>query len=167
MLEEWCAHWLRIKEVKPVILGYETNGRFVQTAPPETIMLAIALEAGMGETTGRIQIGIPFISMEPLVRQLSRGADTVPAPVAAPAAAPALRWNKSFDDVNVPLTAEWQGLALTAREVLALKVGDVLQLDPKCLQQISIRLADQPKFQGRPGAVAGQWAVELTQQVRP
>jgi flagellar motor switch protein FliM len=167
LLEEWCAHWLKIKELKPVILGYETNGRFVQTAPPETIMLAVALEAGMGESTGRIQIGIPFVSMEPLVRQLSRGADTVPAPAPVAAAAPAPRWNKSFDDVNVPVTAEWQGLALTAREVLALKIGDVLQLDPKCLQQINVRLADQPKFQGRPGAVAGQWAVELTQQIRP
>jgi len=65
----------------------------------------------------------------------------------------------------VPVTAEWEGLEMTARQILALKVGDVLTLDSQRAQHISVRVADMLRFQGRPGTVAGQWAVELTQAV--
>ena len=54
---------------------------------------------------------------------------------------------------------------MTARQILALKVGDVLPLDLQRTQQINVRVADMLKFQGRPGTLAGQWAVELTQAV--
>jgi flagellar motor switch protein FliM len=163
ILEEWCDGWRKLKDLKPVILGYETNGRFVQTAPAETTLLLLTLEATMGECTGLIQIGVPFVGMEPLVRQLAKSAEVTAAPAPPPAAPAPTRWNKSFDDVKVNLTAEWHGLELTTREILALKLGDVLQLDPVLVQQMKVRVADQVKFNGRPGTVAGTWAVELTQ----
>ena len=53
-----------------------------------------------------------------------------------------------------------------ARQILALKVGDVLPLDSQGSQQINIRVADLLSFQGRPGTLAGQWAVELTQVIK-
>src|ERR1700722_9017655 len=31
ILDEWCGQWKSVKELKPVILGCESNGRFVQT----------------------------------------------------------------------------------------------------------------------------------------
>jgi flagellar motor switch protein FliM len=165
ILEEWCGQWNRVKELKPVILGCESNGAFVQAATAETIMLVLALEAGFGEITGQIQIALPFAALESMVRQLSQGSEAPAKPAPTPVAA-ACRWNSSFDDVCVPVTAEWHGLEMSAREVLALKVGDVVKLSPECAQQIDIRLADLPKFQGRPGTVAGQWAVELTQLIK-
>jgi flagellar motor switch protein FliM len=56
---------------------------------------------------------------------------------------------------------------MTAREILALKIGDVLPMDARRMQKINVRVADMLKFQGRPGTLAGQWAVELTQAVNP
>jgi len=88
-----------------------------------------------------------------------------PFPPAAPPPAAAWKWNRCFDDVCVLVTAEWEGLEMTARQILALKVGDVLPLDSRRTQQVSVRVADRLTFQGRPGTLAGQWAVELTQPV--
>jgi flagellar motor switch protein FliM len=166
VLEEWCNHWKGIKDLKPSILGYENNGRFVQTVPAETIMLVISLKADFGERSGRMQLGFPFAALEPLIHHFSQGAETMtPAAPATPPPA-AVKWNSCFDEVRVPLTAEWDGLELTARQVLALKVGDILPLDSKHAQQINVRLADVLKFQGRPGKTGGQWAVELTNAVK-
>jgi flagellar motor switch protein FliM len=165
ILEEWCGQWARAKELKPVILGSETNGSFVQTATAETIMLVLSLEAVLGETTGQIQIAFPFAALESKVRQLCQG-EIVATPAPVPAAAPC-KWNSSFDDLCVPVTAEWHGLEMTAREVVSLKLGDVVKLNPECAQQIMVRLADLPKFQGRPGKMAGSWAVELTHVIKP
>ena len=65
------------------------------------------------------------------------------------------------------MTAEWEGLEMTARAVLELKVGDVITLASQSARQVSVRLGGLAKFQGRPGTIAGQWAVELTQAIKP
>ncbi len=72
IIAEWCSHWAKLKELKPVLLGHESNGRFVQTAPPETIMLVLTLEAGIGECVERMQIGFPYAPLEPSIRKLSQ-----------------------------------------------------------------------------------------------
>jgi len=166
-LEEWCGHWFTLKELKPVILGYESNGGFIQAIAPETIMLVISMEAGFAECKGQIQMGVPYAAMEPLIQRHCQGSQTLPASAQSTPPLPAApwKWNSCFDDVCVQVTAEWEGLEMTARQILALKVGDILPLDPKRLQQINVRVADMLKFQGRPGTLAGQWAVELTQAV--
>jgi flagellar motor switch protein FliM len=182
ILEEWCAQWTRLKEMKPVLLGCETNGRFVQVASSETALLVLTLGAVVGDHTGKIQIGIPFAALEPLIHQLTKSVVEVAAqavasspakpapatPAAAVAAAPVTpgKWNHSFDEVCVPLSAEWEGIEITAREIISLKVGDVLPLTPQVAQKVSVRLGDLPKFQGRPGSCAGNWAVELTQAIK-
>lgn len=168
-LQEWCAHWLKVKELKPVILGYESNGRFIQAAPAETIMLVVSMEAGFGECSGKIQLGIPFVSMEPMLRSMGHGVESPPAAPVAPAAspAPALRWNSSLGEMPVTVTAQVEGLELTARQILALKAGDVLPLDPEILQRVKVRIADVVKFEGRSGACDGKWAVELTKIIKP
>jgi len=165
ILAEWCSHWSKVKELKPVLLGHETNGKFIQTAPPETIMLVIAMEARVGNCVEQIQIGFPYASLEILIRQLTKSADMAADAPPQPSAKTPCKWNACFDDVCVPLVAEWQGLELAARDILALKVGDVLQINRQCVEQVKVRLADHLKFNGRLGTVAGNWAVELTQAI--
>jgi flagellar motor switch protein FliM len=166
ILGEWCSHWVKVKELKPVLLGYETNGKFVQTAVPETMMLVVVMEACIGACTGQIQIAFPYSSLEILIRGLNRSAESVPEAPAQTAVAPACKWNPSFDDVCIPVVAEWQGVELTARELLALKVGDVLKISGKEAQHIKVRLGETTKFNGRLGTVAGNWAVELTEVIK-
>lgn len=165
-LSEWCAHWRGIKELKPVVLGQESHGKYVQTAPPETIMLVVSLEARLGQCVENIQIGFPHAALEPLIRQLSQGAETLAEPVSTPAPKSPTRWNTCFDDVCVPVSAAWDGLEMTAREVLALKVGDVVTIATPNAGQLNVSVADLPRFNGRPGTLAGKWAVELTRALK-
>jgi flagellar motor switch protein FliM len=165
ILGQWCSHWSKVKELKPVLLGCETNGKFIQTALPETMMLVIAMAGRIGACVEQIQIGFPYSSLETLIRQVTRGADTVADAPSQPASKATCKWNPCFDDVRIPLVAEWEGIELTARDVLALRVGDVLQINGQCAQQVKVRLADHPKFNGRLGTVGGNWAVELVQAI--
>jgi flagellar motor switch protein FliM len=149
-------------------LGCETNGKFVQAAVPETIMLALTLDAQIGSCSGQIQIALPYNSLETMIRDLNRGRETVAAEAAPQTPVkPASKWNPCFDDVCIPAVAEWQGIEMTAREVLALKVGDVLKVTGKDAQNVKLRLADSAKFNGRLGTVDGNWAIELTEIIKP
>lgn len=159
ILAEWCHHWASVQELRPIMLGHENNGRFLQTAPRDTIMLVLAMEAKVGDCLEQMQIALPCFTLEPLIRKLGHinGESTEEvAPVSA------VRWNRNFDDVPVPVTAMWDDLKLTARDIVNLKVGDILPLDPKSVQQVKLRLADTPKFEGHLGTTDGKWAVAVT-----
>jgi len=166
VFEEWCANWASVKELKPVALGSETSGDFLQTSPPQTNMLTLSLHLTMGEVEDQIVLAIPHPALEPLIRQLTGDTASPPASTPAQPSPAPLRWNPSLDEVKIGVTAEWQGLELTAREILNLKPGDVLPLDSDRASNVTVRLGDLPKFNGRLGAVAEKWAVELSQPIK-
>jgi flagellar motor switch protein FliM len=160
ILGEWCNHWTSVQELRPVLLGHENNGQFLQTAPHDTIMLVLAMEAKIGDCLEQIQIALPCFTLEPLIRKLAHVTDDESEnsrPVVA-----ALKWNRNFDEVPVPVTAMWDDLILTAREVANLKPGDILPLDPRSTRQVKLRLANMPKFEGNLGTTGGKWAVAVT-----
>jgi flagellar motor switch protein FliM len=165
ILEEWCNNWAVVKPLKPTVLGCESNGRFLQTAPPQTNMLTLAIDARLGDCTGQIKLAFPYTALEPCLRQLCGGSELAPE-TPAPAPSAPVKWNRCLDDVTLPVTAEWQGLELSARDVLHLKVGDVLEVSPQLAQQVCLRLGDNSKFNGRLGTIAGHWAVELTENIK-
>lgn len=159
VISEWCNHWPEMRGLHPSLLGHENNSRYLQTATPDAAMLVLTLTGGIGEQAEPLQLVFPYATVEPLVRLLSPslpGTEAVPVPATKP------RWNAEFDDVRVPIVAEWHGLKMSAGEMSKLKVGDLLALDPACAAQVHLRLGDVPKFIGRPGTSEGKWAVQLT-----
>ena len=162
VLTEWCNHWPEMRELRPALLGFENNSRFLQTSTPDTAMLVLTMDCRIGEQVEPIQIVFPYATVEPLVRLLS---PSLPEADEAPARAARLVWNPEFDDVKVPVIAEWQGLKMFASQITQLKSGDVLALDPACAAQVQLSFSRVPKFTGRPGTSGGKWAVQLTRAV--
>ena len=116
LLHEWCDRWAGVKGLKPVILGYESDGSFIQTISADTIMLVVSMSAEFGDCRGQIQMGFPFAAVEPLIRPVCKGAEpATPSIQPSPArTAAARKWNSCFDEVRVPVKAQWEGLELTA-----------------------------------------------------
>ncbi len=159
VISEWCNHWPEMRGLQPSLLGHENNSRYLQTATPDTAMLILTMSGGIGEQSEPIQIVFPYATVEPLVRLLS---PSLPTSETAPTRAAKPKWNAEFNDVKVPVIAEWHGLKMSASEISRLKVGDTLALDPACAAQVHLRLSHVPKFTGRPGTSGGKWAVQLT-----
>ena len=65
ILSEWCHHWASVQELRPVLLGHENNGQFLQTAPHDTIMLVLTMEAKVGDCLEQMQIALPCFTLEP------------------------------------------------------------------------------------------------------
>jgi len=168
IIGEWCNQWSKLRELHPVLLGHENSGRFLQTSVPDAIMIALTMEARIGDCEGQFQIGFPYTTIEPLIHELglkfNPQAEENAAAVAKAVAQP--KWNHDLADVSVPVTAEWPGMELAARSLARLKVGDVLPLPVDFASQIELRLAQMPKFQGRLGTRDQHWAVEVTKVLR-
>lgn len=159
VINEWCNHWPEMRELKPALLGHENNSRFLQTATPETAMLILTITGGIGEQSESIQLVFPYATVEPLMRLLT---PALPVPDATQSQVAPPQWNPEFNEIKVPVLAEWEGLKMSAGDITRLKPGDLLMLDPACAAQVQILFNHIPKFTGRPGTTAGKWAVQLT-----
>jgi flagellar motor switch protein FliM len=159
LLEEWCNQWRAEQELRPLIIGHENSGRFLQTSPKNAIVLVLALEAAIGDCSEQIQIGVPYYTIEPVVKKMQarRQKETEISQIEKKAA-----WLASYDGITVPVRAEWQAFELTAREISLLRVGDVVELPPDIIGKTRVSLAGTPKFTGRAGQEEGRVAVELT-----
>lgn len=163
VLEEWCRQWKIEQELDTSIIGHESNGRFLETSPADAIMLVLSMEAGVGDCSEAIQIGIPYYTLEPIIKKMhdakerDLGLDTANAESV---------WQKSFDEIDIPVQAEWCGETLTAKEVLNLRRGDVIRFPRSVLKNTRVRLANTVRFTGEVGLENNKVAVKISQKIQ-
>ena len=164
LLEEWCGQWKMEKDLRPVLIGHENNGRFLQTSPKDAVVLALSLEATFGDCSEQIQIGVPYYLIEPVVRRMQtrRQKDAAIAPVEKRA-----EWHPAYDRISMPVRAEWSGLELSLRELTCLRVGDVIELPATLFNETQVLLNGSAKFIGSIGHDSDRVAVQLTRQLSP
>ena len=157
ILEEWCNQWNTVMKLNPSIVGTESTGKFLQTSPPDAMMLVLVLEASFGDVSGPLRIAVPYYTMEPV---LSRLLQAVPSSEKQKNAKP-LRWHETYNEIPVDISAEWDAFQLTLRDVSNLEVGDVLELNPDLLAQTNLRIAGNTCFVGEIGLDGEQVAFQV------
>jgi flagellar motor switch protein FliM len=164
ILEEWCRQWKGEVELRPAIMSHESNGLYLRTSPRDAMMLALALEASFGDCIGQIQVGIPYYTIEPMVKRLQakRQKDTSVGVLMKKAT-----WQRSYERINVPVRAQWDAFEATLREVASMRVGDVIEMPAELFQRTRILLNGVPKFIGAVGINDNRVAVQITAKLPP
>ena len=164
ILDEWCAQWKTEQELHPLVIGHENNGRFLQTSPKDAIILALTLECNFGDCSEQIQIGLPYYTIEPMVKtmQARRQKDNTTKPVAKRA-----EWQASYDRISMPMRAEWNAFELSVREITSLRVGDVIEMPASQCAETRVLLNGTPKFVGTIGLDSDRVAIQLTRKLPP
>lgn len=163
LLEEWCALWKTGEELRPQIVGHESNGRFLQTSSRDTVVLVLTLEAAFGDCAEPVRLGVPYYLIEPVVKKLQARRQKEAA--AAPAAAKRTGWHPAYDHVAMPVRAEWQVFDLSLREIAGLRVGDVIEMPASTFNDTRVLLNGTPKFAGTVGLDTDRVAVQLTRKL--
>ncbi|MCI0535282.1 MAG: FliM/FliN family flagellar motor switch protein [Verrucomicrobiales bacterium] len=162
ILEDWCATCAKPQDCQPVLLGHETDSRYLQTSPPDSTVFVISAAVSLAEVSGQIQIAFPLSTLEPSIRSLRqdlKGVVESPADLVSPRS---VRWNKALEDMNISVTAELPPLQTPARAVARLRVGDIVPLPPEFANRVQMRLEGMLRFTGRLGTRDGRWAIEVT-----
>jgi flagellar motor switch protein FliM len=164
ILEEWCAQWKQEQELHPQLVGHESNGRFLQTSPKDSVILALTLETNFGDCAEQIQIGVPYYTIEPLVKamQARRAKDST---VASEIVNKKVEWQPVYEKVTIPVRAEWDAFELSLREIVSLRVGDVIEMNADVLDKTRVLLNGCQKFLGSVGLDSDKVAIKLNQRV--
>lgn len=158
MLKGLQTCWEPIYPVN-IAVGYtETNPDFVRFVDPKDFVL-LSLFSLKGKTfSGNLHLSMSYLMLEPIRDHLS--------PSYLVRSKTALGQNPQIRtllaDVRVNLTAELGKTVLTVRDLLKLKVNDVIHLDKGPEDTVMILVEGQPKYGGSPGVVKGNRAVQIT-----
>jgi flagellar motor switch protein FliM len=118
----------------------------VRVMPPTEAVVAIGIEAQVGQTTEVINLAIPSIFVKQLRHLFDRMRwvhQTDPRPEEQFRIAELLR------AVDVEMEVRLEGSSLPIRDLIGLKAGDVLQLDYPEDRKAGGLLNGEPKFLGR------------------
>ncbi len=162
--DEWCGQWPVPTPLKSVIFGNERSGRFLRTAAGDTMMLALTLETALGDAVETLRLAVPYPMIEPAVKAVlpARSRDSSRESPPTPAAS---SWRQVYEQVNVPLQAEWDAFTLSLRDLSALQIGDVLELPTGIVERTRVALNAQTKFIATAGLEGARVVVKLTQRL--
>ncbi len=164
--EDWCRQWPEGRDAPPLLIGYETNGKFLQTSPENTTVLVITLEASLGQRAQTIQIALPFAALTAsLKRTPGTAAPREPRPAAPPPDKAVLARRAVTALVTLPVVAAWVVAALPLRDLLGLRASDVLELPAETLSQTRLSFTGRPMFVGAAGVRDGRVAVQLDRRL--
>jgi flagellar motor switch protein FliM len=149
--------WKTIDPIRIAIKRAEIKPEFVHLASPSDLMVVIVFAVKGQEFSGNIHLCIPYLMLEPIKDKLSsqylRGKNQEHT------------WSEQLEmllqDTPVTLIAELGITTRSVKDLLDLKVNDVLQLNTGPEDLISLTVDHVPKYLGYPGIIKGNRAVEI------
>lgn len=147
------------RELQPLeieILRQDTDVLGISIAGPDDHLVVFELAVTLGEDAHAVRIALPYLSIEPIRRTLSRRqANERPLNHE--------RWMDlllaQIKEAEVELVAELATADATVADLMALKAGDFIELDLR--QSLEVRIADVPVMRCGYGISNGHYAIRV------
>ncbi len=166
-MREWANFWKFEEPLRVIMLGHESDPSHIPSSGMDETFYHISIEAEIGDCMDQMQMLFPVRGLEPLVHNLAHQSESVIDDEEDHWKQAKQEWNSAYDKVKMPLVAQWSDLRILARELLELKKGDIIPLDPKRLNQVEVMLAGQTKYIGRLGNRDQKAAVQINERFKP
>lgn len=157
--------WTQVIDLRPRLGQIETNPQFAQIVPPSEMVVLITLETKVGDEEGMMNFCIPYLTIEPIISKLS--SQFWFSSVRRSSTTQYLGTLKEkLASVDMEVVAEVGTINLPVRDVLALKVGDVVRLsNTKVGEPFTLSVGNKKKFYCQPGIVGKKMAVQVTGKI--
>lgn len=152
--------WEDVLEVQTEIEGVETNPALNQTLAPNEPVALITFSIEMGKSNTFINICIPYLSIEKVLDKLvvqywfqDNNADLLMESRE--------KLKNRLNIVDVEMTAVLGKTSITIDDFLSLGAGDIITLDNRCTDPITVRVEDDEYFYGMPGTSGKNFGVAI------
>lgn len=157
---EYEKAWKPVFEIKFDYVRSEMNTQFANIATPSEIVIAITFTMELSGNTAEMHLCIPYAMVEPI-------RDVLYSTMHSEQAGSDRRWTSMLSQqlqlAEVELVAPIGGVSLTLRDIVNMKVGDVLPLDLS--DQLHATVDDVPVMECRYGVRNGQYALKVNRFV--
>jgi flagellar motor switch protein FliM len=157
--------WTQVIDLRPRLGQIETNPQFAQIVPPSEMVVLVTLETKVGEEEGMMNFCIPYITIEPIISKLSsqfwfssvrRSSTTQYMGVL----------KEKLSSVDMDVVAEIGTINLPVRDVLNLRVGDVVRLsNVRVGDPLTLSVGSKKKFLCQAGVIGKKVAVQVLKKL--
>jgi flagellar motor switch protein FliM len=157
--------WATVIDLRPRLGQIETNPQFAQIVPPSEMVVLVTLETKVGEVEGMMNFCIPYLTIEPIIPKLS--AQFVYSSMRRGTTTENLSLLRDrLAGIEIALVAEVGSLDITLRDVLNLRMGDIIRLqNVRVSDPMTLKIGDRRKFFCRPGVVGNKTAVQVLKKL--
>ena len=152
--------WSHVQRLDVEYINSEINPHFANIVSPTEIVVVTSFHVELDGGGGDIHITMPYAMIEPLRELLDAG-------VASDRVEHDERWvtalKEEIEDADVELTTLLGRAKLTMRQLMEMKVGDVLPCDFN--GRATVLAEDVPIFRGTFGVSNGQQAVQIEDRI--
>jgi len=153
--------WANVIQVQPRLVRIETNSQFAQIISPSEMTSIITMNIKIGSVEGMMNICLPFVCLETVIDKLNTKYwySTMQ-----------LKDDMSYKDVievaiakaRVPIRAVLGKSTISVNDFVHMQKGDIIKLNAKVEDELSIYVGNLNKFKALPGASSGSYAVKIT-----
>ncbi len=161
-LEDLEKAWAPVTPMKINFVRTETNPQFVGIVPPSDIVIVTTFSVELENASGTLSIVTPFSTLEPIRQKLISGFQQEVVETDHYWANMMIR---HLEDMDLDVGVELGRTEISLRQILNLKVGDVVPLRTDASAEIPIQVESVMRFRGLFGASRGSRAVQLTEVV--
>ncbi|HAH63335.1 MAG TPA: flagellar motor switch protein FliM [Treponema sp.] len=157
--------WTQVIDLRPRLVEIETNPQFAQIVPPSEMVVLVTLETKVGDEEGMMNFCIPYLTIEPIISKLS--SQFWFSSVRRSSTTQYLGTLKEkLSSVDMDVVAEVGSIDLPIRDVLSLRVGDVIRLSNiRVGDPLTLSVGNKKKFYCQPGVVGKKMAVQITGKI--
>lgn len=159
-LEQFALAWQPIEHFEPDIVRQEFNPQFASVATASEIVIVSTFLVKVDNGHGRLMICIPYTTLEPLRDQLMSG-------VVADSVDQDNRWyellKNGVEQATMPLCVELAEIEMTIGDLLALRPGDVFEIDRP--ESVTVEANGLPLFRGHWGKHGRRLAVRIDERL--
>ena len=157
--------WKNVMDISPVLERVETNPQFAQIIAPTDMISIVTLNVKIGEVEGLMNICLPYFTLENIMDRLNTR-----------------YWYSNMQEktdesyseqitdmiqrVHVPVKAVLGTSTVSVSDFVSLQVGDIIRLDTRVDDELSIYVGNIHKFMALPGSSKEEYAVRITSIIR-
>ncbi len=162
ILNDFQRAWSDVHEIEAVFERSEMDPQFVGIGAPDDLVIVNKYEVQLENGNGIITICIPYSSIKPIEEKLKNKFRREKMEVDS-------SWKKYFRrkilETTVELSCTMGKATINGGELLNLKVDDIILLDQKTGNSVTVNVECLPKFRGYPGACNKKKAVKIIERI--
>jgi flagellar motor switch protein FliM len=161
LLAQLSAVWLDFAELELGLSSLDTHLDTAQMAPVSEPTLSLTMEARLEQSSFTIALLLPWAAIAPVADRFSSRDD-----FGAGSGDGAQSLTKAVGRVDMLVRAEVAAVELPIEKVLSLRPGDVLRLDARAEDGVTIFADSVPVHRAQPGRSGTRRAVQVIEKIQ-
>ena len=157
--------WKNVLDIDPVLDRLETNPQFAQIISPNDMVAIVTLNVKIGDVQGFMNMCLPYFTLEDIMDKLNTRYWYANMQE---------RRDEDYEEqveslirrVEIPVKAVLGRSTITVSDFAGLQVGDVIRLDARVADELSVYVGNIKKFTALPGVSKENYAVKVTSVIR-